>query len=45
MSIHELPELAALERVMDLGRSHLSSQVVCKVDMPDGSAYPVYAIT
>jgi hypothetical protein len=45
MSIHELPELAALERVIELGQAHLSTQVVCKAHMPDGSEYPVYAIT
>ncbi|MBK6648900.1 MAG: zinc carboxypeptidase [Betaproteobacteria bacterium] len=45
MSIHELPELAALERVIELGQAHLSAQVVCKAHMPDGSEYPVYAIT
>ena len=45
MSIHELPELAALERVMELGQSHLTSEVVCNVNLPGGSEYPVYAIT
>jgi hypothetical protein len=45
MSINELPELVALERVMELGQSHLSSKVMCKVLTPGGSEYPVYAIT
>lgn len=44
MTFAELPELGALERIIELGAGHLQSRVVCRVPM-DGGSYPVYAIT
>lgn len=41
----ELPELIALERILELGRERLESRVVCSVPMPNGGSYPVHAIT
>ena len=40
----ELPELIALERILELGRGRLESRVVCSVPMPNGGSYPVHAI-
>jgi hypothetical protein len=40
----ELPELAALNRIVELGAAHLQCRVVCNVAVPGGS-YPVHAIT
>ena len=39
-----LPELAALQRIVELGAGFLQSRVVCEVPMPGGS-YPVHVIT
>jgi hypothetical protein len=44
MSI-ELPELNALERIIELGAGWLQSRVVCKVNLPGGGVYPVHVIT
>ena len=41
----ELPELAALERIIDLGAKHVESRVVASVPMPTGGQYPVHLIT
>ena len=41
----ELPELAALERTVALGGSHLQARSVCRVALPGGGSYPVHAIT
>jgi hypothetical protein len=41
----KLPELDALERIIELGGSWLESRVVCNVKLPDGASYPVYVIT
>jgi len=43
MTFGELPELAALERIIELGADHLQSRVVCRIDM-EGGSYPVYSI-
>ncbi|MEY3125158.1 MAG: hypothetical protein RLZZ573_1678 [Pseudomonadota bacterium] len=40
----ELPELAALERILELGGKHLESRVATWVEMPGGGAYPVYVV-
>jgi hypothetical protein len=40
----ELPELEALERIIELGAGWLQHRVVCRVALNDG-AYPVYLIT
>ena len=39
-----LPELAALNRIIELGADHLQCRVVCDVPVPGGS-YPVQVIT
>jgi len=41
----ELPELAALERIMELGAGHLQTRVARQVAMPGGGAYPIHTIT
>jgi hypothetical protein len=41
----KLPELAALERIIELGATRLESRVVREVNLPDGSSYPVHVIT
>jgi hypothetical protein len=45
VSLPELPELDALERIIELGAGGLQSRVVCKVDLPGGGVYPVHVIT
>jgi len=40
----ELPELAALIRIVELGAGHLECREVCSVELPQGR-YPVHAIT
>ena len=45
MPYQELPELAALERVLELGAAHLTTRRVCDVTVPGRGEYPVYAIT
>jgi hypothetical protein len=44
VSAPDLPELDALERVIELGASSLDSRVVCQVSMPRGGSYPVHVI-
>ncbi|WP_394787866.1 M14 family zinc carboxypeptidase [Rhodoferax sp.] len=44
-SLHPLPELAALERTIALGGSHLQARTVCSVQLPGGSNFPVLSIT
>lgn len=44
MTLPELPELAALERIMELGVGHLQVRVVRRVVMPSGGTHPIYAI-
>jgi len=41
----KLPELVALERIIELGADRLESRVVCNVNMPGGESYPVHVIT
>lgn len=44
MSLPELPELAALERIIELGVGRLETRIVSKVPMPTGGSYPVHMI-
>ena len=39
-----LPELAALEKILDLGAPHLEVQVVQQVSVASGPQLPIYAI-
>ena len=39
-----LPELAALEKILDLGAPHLEVQVVKQVSVASGLQFPIYAI-
>ena len=45
MSPPELPELAALERIIELGAGRLEAHVACTVELPRGGSYPVHVIT
>lgn len=45
MTRTKLPELSALERIIELGAKKLDVRVVRHVVLPDGSRLPVYAIT
>lgn len=40
-----LPELDALERIIELGGARLQTRVACEVKLPLGGAYPVHVIT
>ena len=40
----ELPELSALERLLELGASHIQTRVVRTVAMPGGGVYPIHAV-
>lgn len=41
----KLPELVALERIIELGGNWLNTRVACEVSLPGGVAYPVHVIT
>jgi hypothetical protein len=41
----KLPELVALERIIELGAGRLQSRVVCEVKMAGGASYPVHVVT
>jgi hypothetical protein len=45
VSISELPELAALERIVELGGHHLQSRVAASVPMGNALAYPLHVVT
>jgi len=45
VSAPDLPELDALERIIELGASWLDARVVCRASLPGGGTYPVYAIS
>jgi len=45
MSHAPLPELQAVQRIIELGAGRLESRVVCQVDLPSGASYPVHVIT
>ncbi len=40
-----LPELVALDRILELGAGRLQTRVACQVDLPAGGSYPVHVIT
>lgn len=40
-----LPELVAIDRILELGAGRLQARVACKVELPSGGAYPVHVIT
>ena len=44
MSLPELPELVALERIIELGAGRLETRIVSEVPMPAGGSYPVHMI-
>jgi hypothetical protein len=39
-----IPELTALERIIELGAGKLETRVACEVKMPKGDSYPVHVI-
>lgn len=45
MTLAKLPELVALERIIELGSNRLNARVACEVSMPGGGAYPVHVVT
>ena len=45
MTLPKLPELVALERIIELGAGRLDVRVACEVTMPGGDSYPVHVIT
>ena len=45
MANTDLPEITALERLIELGAPHVQSRTVCRVDTPGGATHPVYAVT
>src|SRR5664279_1400575 len=45
MSLPQLPELEALERIIELGAGWLQARVVCEVDLPGKGSYPVHVVT
>ncbi|MDO8450916.1 MAG: zinc carboxypeptidase, partial [Rhodoferax sp.] len=45
MTPPKLPELEALERIIELGAGRLESRIACEVNLPAGGAYPVHVIT
>lgn len=42
---HGVPELQALERLIEQGRKHLEASEVRRVQVPGGQSFPVYSIT
>ena len=44
MAASELPELVALERIIELGGTRLDTRTVCEVTLTSGARFPVYAI-
>jgi hypothetical protein len=44
VSPSKLPELVALERIIELGADRLETRVACSVNLSNGSTYPVYVI-
>ena len=42
---HLLPELFALERIIELGAGRLKSHVACEIKLNAGQVYPVHVIT
>ncbi|OGB33138.1 MAG: zinc carboxypeptidase [Burkholderiales bacterium RIFCSPLOWO2_12_FULL_61_40] len=44
MATHQLPELDALERIIELGAGQLESRTVASVTLPQGGVYPIHAV-
>jgi len=44
VATHQLPELDALERIIELGAGQLESRTVGSVTTPQGSVYPIHAV-
>jgi hypothetical protein len=42
---HHLPELQALERLIEAGGRHLQGRAVCQVQLPGSPGFPVWAVT
>lgn len=42
---HLLPELFALERIIELGADRLKTHRACEIKLPNGQGYPVHVIT
>ena len=45
MTLPELPELEALERIIALGAGWLQAREVCRVSLATGGTYPVHVVT
>ena len=45
MTETKLPELVALERIIELGMDWIETRVACEVSLPRGGSYPVHVIT
>jgi hypothetical protein len=45
VTLPQLPELDALDRIIELGAGWLQTRVVCEVGLPRGGTYPVHVIT
>ncbi|MEI8028655.1 MAG: DUF2817 domain-containing protein [Comamonadaceae bacterium] len=45
MTFAKLPELVALERIIELGAGRLESRVVCEIKLVGGASYPVHVVT
>lgn len=45
MNTAKLPELEALERIIELGAGWLHARVVCEVNLPGKASYPVHVVT
>jgi hypothetical protein len=45
VTLPKLPELDALERIIELGAGWLEARVACDVKLPGGGSYPVHVIT
>lgn len=39
-----LPELVAIQKIIELGASHLDVKILCQIAIPSGASFPVYAI-
>jgi hypothetical protein len=44
MATFELPELVALERIIELGGARLDTRTVCEVTLASGARFPVHAV-
>ena len=44
MTPPKLPELVALERIIELGAGRLETRIACEVNLPGGATYPVHVV-